>query len=314
MTERPDPAAGPAVEPVADPHCGFAAIIGAPNAGKSTLVNRFVGAKVTIVSPKVQTTRMRVMGVAVDGATQIVFVDTPGIFTPRGRFDRAMVKAAWRGASDADVTLLVVDAARRDPLAENEAIVESLRQRERKALLVLNKIDLVKRDALLGLADRLFATGVFSDVFMISAENGDGTEDLFRHVVGLMPAGPWHFPADQLSDLPMRMIAAETVREHLFRQLHQELPYSLTVEPEEWEEFRDGSVKIRSVILVDRDSQKPIVLGKGGQRIKAVRVAAQAELETLLGRKVHLLLHVVVQKDWVNRREHYRSLGLDYEG
>jgi len=293
--------------------CGFVAVIGAPNAGKSTLVNRYVGAKVTIVSPKVQTTRMRVMGVAVDGATQIVFVDTPGIFTAKRRLERAMVRAAWRGASDADLVLLLVDAARRDPLADNDAIVGALRRDGRKAILVLNKIDLVKRDRLLGLADTLFATGVFSDVFMISAEKGDGTDDLFRHLVARMPEGPWHFPADQLTDLPMRMVAAEIVREQLFRQLHQELPYALTVEPEEWEEFADGSVRIATVILIDRDSQKPILLGKGGQRIKSVRTAAQAELEAMLERKVHLMLHVVVQKDWLERREHYATLGLDYE-
>jgi len=294
-------------------HCGFVAVIGAPNAGKSTLVNRFVGAKVTIVSPKVQTTRMRVMGVAVSSDTQLIFVDTPGIFAARKRFERAMVKAAWRGAADADVVLLVVDVSKRDPLADNETIVRSLRDHDRKAVLVLNKIDLIKRDQLLGIADTMFATGVFSDVFMISAERGDGADDLFTALVARMPQGPWHFPEDQLSDLPMRILAAEIVREHLFRQLYQELPYALTVVPELWEEFEDGSVKIAVAIVVDRDSQKGIVLGKGGQQVRAVRVAAQEELAEMLGRRVHLFLQVLVQSDWVEKREHYQALGLDFE-
>ncbi len=293
--------------------CGFVAVIGAPNAGKSTLVNRFVGEKVSIVSPKVQTTRMRVMGVAVAGATQIVFVDTPGIFAPKRRLERAMVKAAWRGAGEADIVLLTVDAARRDPLGENDDIIGGLRRDGRKSVLALNKIDLVKRDTLLALADAFFATGVVSDVFMISAGRGDGTGDLFAHLVARMPEGPWHFPPDQLTDLPLRLVAAEIVREQLFRQLHQELPYSLTVEPESWEEFQDGSARIACVVLIERESHKPIVLGKGGQRIKSVRVAAQAELERMLDRKVHLLLHVTVQQDWLDRREHYGALGLDYE-
>jgi GTP-binding protein Era len=312
-TDLPVPAPPAGDGPPGPRRCGFVAVIGAPNAGKSTLVNRFVGEKVTIVSPKVQTTRMRVMGVAVAGATQIVFVDTPGIFVPKRRLERAMVKAAWRGAGEADIVLLTVDAARRDPLGDNDGIIGALRRDGRKAVLALNKIDLVKRERLLQLADAFFATGVFSDVFMISAEKGDGIDDLFAHLLARMPEGPWHFPPDQLTDLSQRLIAAEIVREQLFRQLHQELPYSLTVEPEEWEEFQDGSVRIRAVILVDRESHKPIVLGKGGQRIKSVRVAAQQELERMLGRKVHLLLHVVVQRDWLERREHYGALGLDFE-
>jgi GTP-binding protein Era len=299
--------------PADQTRCGFVAVIGAPNAGKSTLVNRFVGAKVTIVSPKVQTTRMRVMGVAVSGPTQLVFVDTPGIFAARRRFERAMVKAAWRGAADADVVLLVVDVSKRDPMADNEAIVQSLRHHERKAVLVLNKIDLIRREQLLGIADTLFAAGVFSDVFMISAERGDGADDLFQALVARMPEGPWHFPEDQLSDLPMRLLAAEIVREHLFRQLYQELPYALTVVPEAWEEFDDGSVKINVAIVVDRDSQKAIVLGKGGQQVRKVRVAAQEELASMLERRVHLFLQVLVQSDWIEKREHYQALGLDFE-
>ena len=306
----PTDAAPPAAP---ETRCGFVAIIGVPNAGKSTLVNRAVGTKVSIVSRKVQTTRSIVRGIVAIGAAQIVFVDTPGIFAPRRRLDRAMVKAAWRGAGEADIVLLMVDAARRDPLAENEDIIAGLRRDGRKAVLALNKIDLVQRDQLLGLADAFFATGVFSDVFMISAERGDGTADLFDHLVARVPEGPWHFPADALTDLPMRLIAAEIVREHLFRQLHQELPYSLTVEPESWEDFQDGSVRIGCVVLIERENHKPIVLGKGGERIKSVRVAAQLELERMLGRKVHLILHVTVQQDWLDRREHFGTLGLDYE-
>lgn len=293
--------------------CGFVAILGAPNAGKSTLLNRMVGAKVSIVSPKVQTTRMRVLGVAMHGDAQLVFIDTPGIFAPRRRLDRAMVRAAWRGAEEADLVLLVVDATRKPGDADTRRIVDGLKQGGRRALLALNKIDLVKPELLLPLAKAYDAEGIFDGIFMISAADGDGVDDLLGALADRVPAGPWHFPADQLSDLPLRLLAAEITREHLFRQLHDELPYELTVEPESWEDFQDGSVRIGQVIYIQRDSQKPIVLGKGGQRIKAVRSAAQAELEPLLERKVHLFLHVVVRETWAEERQRYRDLGLDFD-
>jgi len=292
--------------------CGFIAIIGAPNVGKSTLLNRLVGAKLSIVSPKVQTTRMRVLGVAVRDSTQLVFIDTPGIFAPRRRLDRAMVHAAWRGAEDADVVLLLADATRRID-DDTRRIIDGLKRSERKAMLALNKIDLVAREKLLPLAQAFDAEGIFTDLFMISAETGDGVEDLARTLAGRMPEGAWHYPADQLSDLPLRLLAAETTREHLFRQLHDELPYELAVEPESWEDFKDGSVRVAQVIYVQRENQKPIVLGRGGQRIKAVRSAAQRELEALLDRKVHLFLHVKVRADWADDPGRFRDLGLEYD-
>jgi GTP-binding protein Era len=293
--------------------CGFVAILGAPNVGKSTLLNRLVGAKVSIVSPKVQTTRMRILGVAVRAAAQLVFIDTPGIFAPRRRLDRAMVRAAWRGAEEADLVLLLADAARRGIDDDTRRIVDGLKRAERRAILVLNKIDLVPRERLLKLAKTYDAEGLFTDIFMISATSGDGVEDLALALAARAPEGPWHFPEDQLSDLPVRLLAAEITREHLFRQLHDELPYELAVEPESWEEFKDGSARIGQVIFIQRDSQKPIVLGRGGQRIKAVREAAQAEIAQLLERKVHLFLHVTVRENWADERERYRDLGLDYD-
>jgi GTP-binding protein Era len=294
--------------------CGFVAIIGAPNAGKSTLLNRLVGAKVSIVSPKVQTTRRRVLGILVEGPSQIIFVDTPGIFAPNRRLDRAMVRSAWQGAEDADLILLVVDAARPRLEEETRVIIEGLKRAGRRAVLALNKIDVVKRQKLLGLAQRLFDEGIFEALFMISAETGDGTGDLVRDLAARMPEGPWHYPDDQVSDLPLRDIAAEITREHLFRQLRAELPYALTVEPETWEEFRDGSIRIGQQIFVQREGQRSIVLGEGGQRIKAVRLAAQPEIEALTGRKVHLFLHIKVRENWQEDPERYRAMGLDYDG
>ncbi len=293
--------------------CGFVAILGAPNVGKSTLLNHLVGAKVSIVSPKVQTTRMRVLGVAVRGAAQLVFIDTPGIFAPRRRLDRAMVRAAWRGAEEADLVLLLAEASRRGIDDDTRRILDGLKAAGRKAILALNKIDLVPHEKLLALARTYDAEGLFTDVFMISATTGDGVEDLARALAARLPEGPWHFPEDQLSDLPVRLLAAEITREHLFRQLHDELPYELAVEPETWEDFKDGSARIGQVIYIQRDSQKPIVLGRGGQRIKAVREAAQTEIAELLGRKVHLFLHVNVRENWAEERERYRDLGLDYD-
>lgn len=293
--------------------CGYVAILGAPNAGKSTLLNRLVGTKVSIVSPKVQTTRSRVLGIALDGPAQIIFVDTPGIFAPKRRLERAMVHAAWSGAADADLVVLVVDAARKTIGEDARAIIDGLKKAGRKAILALNKIDMVKREKLLALAAELDASGIFTDVFMISAETGDGVDDLMAAFRGRLPVGPWLFPEDQVSDMPMRLIAAEVTREHLFRQLHDELPYAIAVESESWEEFKNGSAKITQVVYIQRDSQKAIVLGHGGKRIKAVREAAQAELQEMLQRKIHLFLHVKVRENWPEDRERYRDLGLEYD-
>lgn len=294
--------------------CGFIAIVGAPNAGKSTLVNRLVGSKVSIVSPKVQTTRTRVLGIAIiesEGA-QAVFIDTPGIFKPKLRLERAMVRAAWSGATDADLVALVVDA-RKGVDGDVSAIVAKLKEANRRALLLLNKIDLVKREQLLGLAQSLHQEGIFDQVFMISAEKGDGTEDFLLHCARQLPEGPWHFPEDQLSDMPQRMLAAEITREQLFNRLHQELPYAALVESDRWEERDDGSCRIDQTIYVRRDSQKAIVLGKGGAQIKAIGASARQELERLLERTVHLFLFVKVREDWPDDRQRYADLGLDYD-
>jgi len=299
---------------VAEPtRCGFVALIGAPNVGKSTLLNRLIGAKISIVSAKVQTTRRRLLGILVEGPAQIVFVDTPGIFTPRRRLDRAMVHTAWRSAEDADLIVLLIDATRKRLDDETRSIVEGLKREGRRAILAINKIDVVKRPKLLGLAQELFDMGIFDEVFMISAETGDGVDDLIKSLAARLPEGPWHYPADQISDMPMREIAAEITREQLFRQLHAELPYALTVEQESWEDFADGSLRVGQQIIVARESQRAIVLGQGGQRIKAVREAAQAEIGVLTGRKVHLFLHVKLRENWQDDPERYRAMGLDFE-
>jgi GTP-binding protein Era len=300
-------------ETEARPRCGFVALIGAPNAGKSTLLNRLIGAKVSIVSPKVQTTRRRVIGVAMRGDAQVVFVDTPGIFAPKRRLDRAMVAAAWSGAGDADRIVLLVDAAKRKIDADTRAIIDGLKKSGRKAICAINKVDAVKRDGLLTLAAELSTLFSFEQIFMISAETGDGVEDLMNEVVAHLPEGPHHYPDDQLTDLPVRLLASEVTREHLFRQLHEEVPYALTVETEAWEEFKDGAAKVSQVIYVARDNQKAIVLGKGGARIKQVREAAQAELEGMLERKIHLFLFVKVRENWQDDPERYREMGLDFE-
>ena len=293
--------------------CGFVALIGAPNAGKSTLLNRLIGAKVSIVSPKVQTTRRRVLGVAMRGNAQAVFVDTPGIFAPKRRLDRAMVAAAWSGAGDADRIVLLVDATMNRIDADTRAIIDGLKKAKRTAICAINKVDAVKRETLLKLAAELNAAFPFEQIFMISAETGDGVEDLMDDVVAHLPEGPHHFPDDQLTDLPVRLLAAEVTREHLFRQLHEEVPYALTVETEAWEEFKDGSAKVSQVVYVARDNQKAIVLGKGGSRIKQVREAAHAELIEMLERKVHLFLFVKVRENWQEDPERYREMGLDFE-
>jgi GTP-binding protein Era len=295
---------------------GFVALIGAPNSGKSTLLNALVGAKVSIVSRKVQTTRARVLGIAIEGKAQLVFVDTPGIFAPRKRLDRAMVAAAWQGAADADLVALLVDAHACARVIDDDtrAITAKLKESGRKATLVLNKVDLVNPPQLLGLADALNREGVFTDTFMISALTGDGVGDLKRHFAKAMPPGPWLFPEDQISDMPDRLLAAEIVREQLFEQLHQELPYALTVETEGWEERKDGSVKIDATIYVERESQRAIALGAKGERIKAIGAAARKELETLLERRVHLFLFVKVRGKWQDDPERYRAMGLEWEG
>ena len=292
--------------------CGYVAILGVPNAGKSTLTNALVGAKVAIVTPKVQTTRTRIMGIVVEGDSQLVFVDTPGIFAPKRRLDRAMVAAAWSGAADADALALVIDA-KMGLDAGTRAIIEGLSKAERKAIGVLNKIDLVPRPKLLELAAQVNATGIFTDIFMISALTGDGVADLKRWLAARVPGGPWLYPAEQMSDAPMRQLAAEITREKLFVQLHQELPYALTVETERWQELDDGSVRIEQLVYVRRDSQKAIVIGKGGQRLRSIGQAAREELKEILGREVHLFIYVKVREDWEEDPERYSAMGLEFK-
>jgi GTPase len=296
----------------AAPRCGTVAILGAPNAGKSTLLNRLVGSKVSIVSPKVQTTRARVLGIVMRGTTQLVFIDTPGIFAPKRRLERAMVKAAWAGAADADAVVVLADAARGlDP--DSERIIDGLAASGRSAILAINKIDRVAREKLLPLAEELNRRGRFDRVFMISSLTGDGVDDLAAHLGELAPEGPHLFPDDQVSDVPLRLLAAELVREQVFRQLHEELPYAITVETDRWEERDDGSVKIDAAIHVARESHKPIVLGKGGAQVKRIGEAARRELEELLERRVHLFLHVRVTADWADDRARYDAIRLDFE-
>jgi GTP-binding protein Era len=291
--------------------CGYVALIGAPNSGKSTLLNRLVGCKLAIVTPKAQTTRNRLLGIAIEGPAQIVFVDTPGIFAPRRRLDRAMVAAAWSGAEDADEALLLVDASRGID-RDTRRILDRLAGRGRRSILALNKIDLVPRESLLGLTDALSREGLFDPIFMISGLKGDGVEDVKRHLAASLPQGPWLFPEDQLSDAPERLIAAEVTREQVFLQLHDELPYASTVETEQWEDKPDGSVRIEQVIYVQRPSQRAIVLGEGGKRIKTIGARARAELEHMLERRVHLFLFVKVRQNWIDDRERFEALGLDY--
>jgi GTP-binding protein Era len=294
------------------PRCGFIAIVGAPNVGKSTLLNLLVGAKVSIVSPKVQTTRTRVLGILIEGPAQLIFIDTPGIFAPRRRLDRAMVAAAWGGAADADQVMVLVDSEKGVD-GDTRSIVDRLKEADRRALLVLNKVDLVQKPVLLDLAAALNAEGLFTDTFMISAATGDGLADLLAHLAATLPEGPWLFPEDQLSDMPERLLAAEITREKLYLELHQELPYQATVETEGWREGDDGSLRIDQVVFVERASQKGIVLGKGGRRVKAIGEAARRELEEILGRRVHLFVFVKVRPKWGDDPERYRALGLDFD-
>ena len=292
---------------------GFVALIGEPNAGKSTLLNRMVGAKVSIVTHKVQTTRARIRGVAMEGAAQIVFVDTPGLFRPRRRLDRAMVAAAWGGAADADVVVLMVEA-HRGVTPGVEEILATLKDRVggRPVALAINKIDRVEAPALLGLSKDLNDRFPFVRTFMISAEKGYGVEDLRGWLAGEMPEGPWLYPEDQIADLPLRMIAAEITREKLTLRLHEELPYQLTVETEAWEERKDGSVRIDQIVYVVRDGHKGIVLGHRGETVKAVGQLARAELEGFLERRVHLFLQVKVRPNWLEEAERYSEMGLDF--
>lgn len=291
--------------------CGVVAVIGAPNAGKSTLVNALVGQKVAITSAKAQTTRARLLGIALEGSVQIILADTPGIFAPRRKLDRAMVSAAWEGAQEADAVLLVVDAVkqRRHELLP---ILESLKNRPERKLLVLNKVDAGKKEPLLVLAQELTAAAEFDEVFFVSALTGDGVPELKARLAELMPPSEWHYPEDQVSDASERLLACEITREQLYRQLHEELPYDSAVRPEKYEHRKDGSVEIHQQIVIGRDSQKPIVLGKRGAKIKAIGEAARTELAAILGVKVHLFLHVKVDENWAESKEIYEEIGLDW--
>ncbi|WP_138379832.1 GTPase Era [Luteithermobacter gelatinilyticus] len=291
--------------------CGYVALIGAPNVGKSTLLNALVGSKISIVTHKVQTTRTRLIGVGVDGPNQMIFLDTPGIFQPKRRLERAMVSAAWEGAYDADIVLLMIDATRGVD-EDTRRIAENLKEHKRRAMLVINKVDAVKRERLLALAQEMNAAGEFTDTLMISALTGDGLEDLKQKIAKYLPEGVWLYPEDQLTDITERMLAAEITREKFFLRLHDELPYSATVETESWKELKDGSVRIEQVIYVERDSQKKIVIGKGGQTLKEIGRQAREELQDLLDRRVHLFLFVKVRKGWTEDRERYRQMGLDW--
>ncbi|WP_159592746.1 GTPase Era [Chelativorans xinjiangense] len=305
-----EPASSPG-EGGAATRSGFVALIGATNAGKSTLLNRLVGAKVSIVTHKVQTTRALIRGIAIHGQAQIVFVDTPGIFRPRRRLDRAMVTTAWGGARDADIVALIVDAER-GIRGDTEAILDNLANVRQPKVLILNKVDRVKRETLLVLADEANKRADFERTFMISALTGDGCDDLMAYLAEKLPEGPWYYPEDQISDLPMRQLAAEITREKLYLRLHQELPYAAHVETEKWEERKDGSVRIEQVIYVERDSQKKIVLGHKGASIRAIGQAAREEMAAILEQKVHLFLFVKVRGGWGDDPERFREMGLEF--
>ncbi len=309
MLETEDMTTG---QPEGETRCGFIAVIGAPNAGKSTLVNSLVGAKVTIVSHKVQTTRIPVRGIVVEGQSQLVFLDTPGIFRPRRRLDRAMVEAAWGGALDADVVVLLVDAAKGVD-EDVERILGRLADAKGPKVLVLNKVDrLSEKDKLLALTADLTSRVAFERVFMISALNGSGTGDLKTWLAANVPPGPWHFPADELSDLSERMLAAEITREKIYERLHLELPYSVTVETTDWKTFRNGSARIEQTIFVERESQRKIVLGKDGAVVRQISMEARRELAQLFGHDVHLFLFVKVRENWADDPERYREMGLEF--
>jgi GTP-binding protein Era len=291
--------------------CGFVAIIGAPNVGKSTLVNAMVGSKVTIVSPKVQTTRAIIRGIAIEGDAQLIFVDTPGIFAPRRRLDRAMVAVAWSGAHDADIVALMVDA-RRGLDDETTAIAAKLAEVAAAKVLIVNKVDLVAKPSLLGLVQESNERMKFDATFMVSAQSGDGVAEVKRWLAAHVPSGPWHYPEDQISDAPMRALAAEITREKIYLRLHQELPYRSTVETDVWKELRDGSVRIEQTIFVERESQRKIALGKGGQAIKAIGAEARKEIARLIDKPVHLFLFVKVREGWADDPARYREMGLEF--
>ncbi len=313
MTKTPEQTPTPPMP--TDARAGFVALIGEPNAGKSTLLNRLVGAKVSIVTHKVQTTRSRIRGIAMEGAAQIVFVDTPGLFRPRRRLDRAMVKAAWGGAADADIIVLLIEA-HRGMTGGVEAIIERMRDQipqGQPVALAINKIDRVKAEVLLALAEKMNTAFPFAKTFMISAEKGYGVADLRAWIAGQLPLGPWFYPEDQIADLPMRMIAAEMTREKLTLRLHEELPYQLTVETEKWEDNADGTTRIDQLIYVARDGHKGIVLGNQGETIKGIGQAARADISAFLGRTVHLFLQVKVRPNWLEEKERYSEMGLDFK-
>ncbi|MBB5763858.1 GTPase Era [Methylorubrum rhodesianum] len=305
------PQAAAPQEPPQDTRAGFVALIGVPNAGKSTLLNALVGAKVSIVSRKVQTTRALVRGIVMEGDAQIVLVDTPGIFAPKRRLDRAMVHSAWSGAADADAVCLLIDA-RKGADEEVETILRRLPEVKRPKILILNKIDLIARERLLELVAKLNAMVPFEDTFLISALNGDGVADLRKALAARMPPGPWLYPEDQISDAPLRMLAAEITREKIYDRLHEELPYRSTVETDQWQVRPDGSVRIEQTIFVERESQRSIVLGKGGQTIKAIGQAARIEIAEVAEAKVHLFLHVKVRENWADDPARYREMGLEF--
>lgn len=290
---------------------GFVALIGAPNAGKSTLLNSLVGAKVSIVTHKVQTTRVPVRGIAMAGQAQIIFVDTPGIFAPKRRLDRAMVGSAWQGATDADLVALLIDAQRSID-EENREIIGKLKEVPQPKILILNKIDLIDREKLLGLTAEANELVRFERTFMISATNGDGISDVRDYFASAMPKGPWLYPEDEISDVPMRLMAAEITREKLYLRLHEELPYQSTVETDSWEEKKDGSVRIEQTIYVERDGQKKIVLGQGGKMVKSISMDARKEISSEIEKRVHLFLHVKVREGWGDDPERYRGIGLEF--
>jgi GTP-binding protein Era len=304
-------AQAPAAQPGGDTRCGFIALIGAPNVGKSTLVNALVGSKVSIVTHKVQTTRALVRGIATAGSAQLVFIDTPGIFAPTGRLNRAMVATAWGGAHDADIVGVLIDA-RQGLDAEAETILGKLAEIRKPKVLIINKIDLVARPSLLALAASLNARAAFAATFMLSALTGDGVGDLKSWLAEHVPRGPWHYPADEISDAPLRSLAAEVTREKLYLRLHEELPYQSTVATEQWKELKDGSVRIEQTIYVERESQRRIVLGKGGQTIKAIGADARREIAAIIEAPVHLFLFVKVRERWGDDPERYREMGLEF--
>jgi len=291
--------------------CGFVALIGAPNAGKSTLLNSLVGSKISIVTPKVQTTRALIRGIAMEGAAQLIFVDTPGIFAPRRRLDRAMVGSAWGSTQDADIVALLIDSQKGEQ-ADEEAILRGLADVRAPKVLVLNKVDLVEKPKLLTLAQSVNERAAFAATFMVAARSGDGVDDLKRYFAAHVPPGPWLYPEDQISDAPLRQLAAEITREKLYLRLHQELPYQSTVETEVWKELKDGAVRIEQTIYVERESQRKIVLGKGGQAIKAIGAAARAEIAAAIEHPVHLFLFVKVREGWGDDPERYREMGLEF--